>query len=156
MFFGVQSIQAQGDGVLPTIFVEALNGDKVDISDHGANGKLTIISFWATWCSPCKRELDAIAVLYPEWQEKYDVELLAISTDDSRSIPKVGPMVEQRGWEYQIYVDRKGELKNALQFQTVPHTFLIDQKGSIVFSHSGYIDGDEYELEEKLEALSTK
>jgi len=138
---------------IPSVEVKTLDGKTVNIQDYIGNGKITVVSFWATWCSPCKRELDAIAEFYPDWQEEYNVELVAVTIDDSRSLAKVPAMIETKGWEYTVLADVKQELKKALNFQTVPQTFLLNQKGEIVHTHSGYSPGDEYELEEKIQAL---
>jgi len=121
-----------------------------------AKGKVTVISFWATWCSPCKRELDAIAEIYPDWQEDYDVELLAVTIDDARGVAKVPAMVSSKGWEYKVLSDSKQELQRALNFQTVPQTFLLNAAGEIVYTHSGYSPGDEFELEEEIKKASGK
>jgi len=141
---------------LPEVFIKNLDGEKVNIQEYAQNGKITVISFWATWCHPCKRELDAIADLYPEWQEEYDVEMVAITIDNARSMQKVKPMVETKGWEYTVLSDVNEDLKRAMNFQTVPMTFLLDQAGNIVYQHNSYTPGDEYELEDKIKALVKK
>jgi len=138
----------------PSVMVKTMDGHSADVNDFIIDGKITVVSFWATWCSPCKRELDAIADLYPDWQEYYNVEFLAITTDNARGFAKVPAMVASKGWEYTILSDSKQELQNALNFQAIPQTFLIDQNGNVVYSHSGYNPGDEYELEDKIKALS--
>ena len=139
---------------LPSVNVKTLAGETVDIQDYGKNGKITVISFWATWCSPCKRELDAISEIYEEWQEDYDMELLAVTIDDARALPKVNSIVGTKGWEYTVLSDVKQELQRALNFQTVPMTFLVDQDGNIVYKHSGYNPGDEDELEDEMKKLT--
>ena len=139
---------------LPSVSVKKLDGQSVDVTNVASDSKLRIISFWATWCSPCKKELDAVADLYPEWQEKYNVELLAVSIDTRRAQAKIGPMVESKGWEYTVLVDANQDLKNALNVQAVPHTFIIDENNNVVYSHPGYVPGDEYELEEKIIELA--
>lgn len=141
---------------IPSVDVKTLDGKTVNIQDFLGNGKTTVISFWATWCSPCKRELDAISEFYPDWQEEFNVELLAITIDDARSLAKVPALVETKGWEYTVLSDVKGDLKKALNFQTVPQTIIVNGEGEIVYTHSGYNSGDEYELEEKLKALAGK
>jgi len=138
---------------IPSVELKTLDGKTVNIKDYIGQGKITVVSFWATWCSPCKRELDAIAEIYPDWQEDHNVELVAITIDDSRSLAKVPALLETKGWEYTVLADVKQELKKALNFQTVPQTFLLNEKGEIVYSHTGYSPGDEYELEEKIIAL---
>lgn len=138
---------------IPSIDIKTLDGKTVNIQDYVGKGKITVISFWATWCSPCKRELDAINEIYPDWQEEFDVELIAITIDDARALAKVPAIIETKGWEYTVLSDAKEDLKKALNFQTVPQTFLVDQEGNIVFTHSGYSPGDEIELEEEIAKL---
>ena len=113
-----------------------------------------VMSFWATWCKPCKKELNAIAEVYEDWQEETGVKLVAISIDDSRSSSKVKPYVYSSGWEYEIYLDPNKDLSRSLGVSTVPHTFLLDGKGNIVWEHRGYIEGDEEELLKQIEQIS--
>ena len=141
---------------LPSIELKKLTGESVDLRSYAENGKVTVISYWATWCSPCKRELDAIADVYPDWQEDYNMELLAITIDDARALAKVRPMVQSKGWEYEILSDTRQASQQALNFQTIPQTFVVDTEGNIVYSHNGYKPGDEYELEDKLAELAGK
>ena len=139
---------------VPSLNLKSLDGKTTNLQDYAKNGKVTVISFWATWCSPCKKELDAIADLYPEWQEAYDVELVAITIDTRRALAKVPGIVETKGWEYTVLSANEQEAQNALNFQTIPQTFIIDKSGKIVWSHSGYLPGDEEELEEEIAKLA--
>jgi cytochrome c biogenesis protein CcmG/thiol:disulfide interchange protein DsbE len=139
---------------LPSANVKTLEGRSINIQELGKSGKITVISFWATWCSPCKKELDAIMDYYEEWQEKYDMQLVAVSVDDQRTAAKIPAMVSEKGWEYQILVDSSRELQMAANIASVPHTLLLDQKGNIVYEHTGYAPGDELELEEKFKMLT--
>ena len=132
---------------LPSVVLSNMNGEKLNVNSYGLNGKISIISFWATWCAPCKKELTNLAELYDEWKEKYDLEIIAVSTDDQRTAAKVKPYVDGQAWEFDVLLDVNEDLKRALNFQTVPYTLVVDQQGNIVFEHSGYVEGDEYELE---------
>ena len=91
--------------------------------------------------------------IFPEWQENYKVELLAITIDDSRGLAKVPGIVTSKSWPFTVLADTKQELQQSLGFQTVPETFLLDGEGNIVYTHSGYNAGDEFELEEKIKEL---
>ena len=148
------SIAAFAQKTLPSANVKTLEGQSFNVQDLGKSGKITVISFWATWCSPCKKELDAIADYYEEWQKKYGIELVAISVDDARSAAKVPAMVDSKGWKYRILLDPAKELQTAANIQAVPHTFVLDQKGNVVFEHNGYTPGDELELEELFKQLT--
>jgi peroxiredoxin len=142
--------------VFPVTNLKTLEGKTVSTSDYIGKGKPVVVSFWATWCSPCKRELDAIAELYPEWKEKYGVEIIAITVDDARGFAKVPGMVQSKGWDYTVLSDSKQEMQQLLNFQSIPQSFLMDGQGNIVFSHSGYSPGDEFELEDEIKKITGK
>ena len=151
-FFTVSSFSQ--NRTLPSVKVKNLKGSLVNIQTIENDGKPIVISFWATWCKPCKKELNAIAEVYEEWQDDTGVKLVAISIDDSRSSSKVKPYVNSSGWEYEIYLDPNRDLSRSLGVSTVPHTFLLDGDGNIIWEHRGYIEGDEEELLEQIEQIS--
>ena len=137
---------------LPDITITDLQGKPVKIQEYAKESKYTILSFWA----PCKRELDAIGELYPDWKETYDVRLVAITIDNARALTQVKPLIEEKGWEFDVLVDSKQELQQALNFQAIPQTFVVDAEGNILYQHEGYTPGDEYELEKVIKELSGK
>jgi len=143
----LMSFSSIGD-LFPSVELKSLDGKTVNTDEFIKDGKLTVVSFWATWCSPCKRELDAIADIYPDWQEDYDVELIAITIDNSRQLTKVPGIVSSKSWDFTVLSDSKQKLQRALNFETIPQTFLLDKDGNIVYSHNGYNPGDEVHLEE--------
>ena len=139
---------------LPNIEVKTLKGDAFNISELNNDGSPIVISFWATWCKPCKKELNNISEVYEDWQEETGVKLVAISTDDTRSMSKVAPYINSSDWEYEIYLDPNGDLKRAMSVSTIPHTFLLNGKKEIVWQHRGYVEGDEEELYTKIVELA--
>ena len=143
-------------GKLPSVVVQDMNGQKVNTSSWSNNGKPMIVNFWATWCAPCKRELNAINDLYPGWQKETGVKLMAVSIDDTRSMNRVKPYVNGQAWDYEVYLDPNGDLKRALNVNNVPHTFLVDGKGNIVWQHNNYEPGDENELYKQVKLLVGK
>ena len=138
---------------LPSIKVGTLDGNSINIQEIENDGNPIVISFWATWCKPCKKELNNISEIYEEWQDETNVKLVAISIDDSRSMSKVGPYINASDWEYDIFLDPNGELKRAMGVSTVPHTFLLNGKKEIVWQHRGYVDGDEDKLFNEIKKL---
>lgn len=142
-----------GEKTVPSVTLSDMNGKQVDVASFTKQGKITVLSFWATWCVPCKKELTNIADLYEEWQKKYNMQIVAVSIDDSRSATKVKPTVEGQRWDYTVLLDVNQDLKRQLNIQSVPFTLLVDANGKIVYTHSGYVDGDEYILEEEIQKL---
>ncbi|MCC6181071.1 MAG: TlpA family protein disulfide reductase [Bacteroidia bacterium] len=140
-------------GKLPSATVKNLDGTSINSNTFSNDGKPMIISFWATWCKPCKKELDAINEEYAELQKETGVKLIAISIDDARSSGKVVTDVKSKGWTYEVYIDENQDFKRAMNVNNVPHTFLIDGKGEIVWSHNSYAEGDEEILFENVKKL---
>ena len=141
---------------LPDLNLKTLEGKPINAKQLAQKDKITVISFWATWCGPCQKELTAIAPKYEGWQKNYKTELVAVTIDNAQGLPKVKPMVAQKRWKYTVVSDVNSQLLNQLGSQNVPFTVIIDPKGNIVYTHNGYKDGDELELEKKIAALSTK
>ena len=128
---------------VPAVDLKTLEGKNVSSSTFSNEGKPIIISFWATWCTPCKKELNAINEVYSDWKKETGVKLIAISLDDSKSSSKVAPYVNSKSWEYEEYLDMNSDFKRAMNVNMPPHTFILDGKGNIVWQHIGYKDGDE-------------
>ncbi len=139
---------------IPTVNLKTLDGKTVNSSDFDNNGKPIIISFWASWCTPCKKELNNIAEVYSDWQKETGVKIIAVSIDDSRNLIKVQPYVDSQSWEYEVLSDANGDLKRALNVNTIPHTFLINGDKKIVWQHTSYVEGDEFHLYEEVKKLA--
>lgn len=139
-----------GYAQLPNINLKDVNGVTKNLSKFSNNGNPIIISFWATWCKPCKAELNTIAEEYDDWTDETGVKLIAVSIDDARSSTRVEPYINAQGWEYLVLLDPNGDLKRAMNVNNVPHTFLVDGNGKIVWDHNNYSPGDEEELYEEL------
>ena len=138
---------------IPSVEVQTLEGKRVNIADYGKNGKITVISFWATWCGPCKLELNNISDIYDDWKKDYNVELIAVSIDDSRNTAKVKSFAQAQGWDFEVLLDPNQDLKRAFNFQMPPYTVLTNQEGVIVSTHLGYKNGDELLLEDEIKKL---
>ena len=131
---------------VPAVDLKDVNGKTISTGDINNDGKPIIISFWATWCSPCKKELNTIHDVFEDWVEETGVKLIAVSVDDERTKSRVSPYVDSKGWEYDILLDPNGEFKRAMGVNNVPHTFVINGTGKIVYSHNNYAPGDEEKL----------
>ena len=130
---------------IPNITLNTLNGKSIKIQDEISKDKITILSFWASWCVPCINELDAISEVYEDWQEDFNMELIAISTDDARTQKRIRPMVNGKGWPYKILLDKNQELKRALNISTIPQIIIL-KDSKIIYIHSGYSPGVEDEF----------
>lgn len=149
------SAQAQEQAGLPNVQLKDIQGNVVKLQDLTTAGEPLIISFWATWCTPCKKELSNYAELYDDWQKDFKVKVVAISIDDARNTAKVKAYVNGVKWPFQVLLDPNEDMKRSLNFQTVPFTILIDGNGKIIYRHNSYVEGDEFVMEEKLKKLTS-
>ncbi len=154
LFAGFNAFAQEQQASLPNVTLKDLQGNTVNIAELASEGKPLIVSFWATWCTPCKKELTNYADLYEDWQADFGVKVVAISIDDARNTAKVKSYVNGVKWPFQVLLDPNEDMKRSLNFQTVPFTILIDKEGKIIYRHNSYVEGDEYVMEEKLKKLS--
>lgn len=138
---------------LPSVQLRTIDGKTVDTAKLSNDGKPFVISFFASWCKPCLRELKAINEVYADWQDETGVKLYAVSIDQGQNSNKVKPMVDAEGWEYEVLLDPNSDFKRALNIQMIPAVFLLDGNGKIVSKHNSYKDGDENNLYEEIKAL---
>jgi cytochrome c biogenesis protein CcmG, thiol:disulfide interchange protein DsbE len=141
---------SQENPTVPSVDLKTLEGQTINTSSFSNDGNFYLISFWATWCKPCRKELSAIAEYYDDWQEETGIKLIAVSTDDSRGVSQVGAIVNSSGWEYEIYLDTNGDFKRAMNVNTIPHMFIINGQNEIVWQHNSYTEGDEILLYETI------
>ncbi len=150
--FSSMSLFAQDE--LPTTEVRTLQNELINFDQAFEPGKVTLVSFWATWCIPCKKEIANIKELLPDWKEEMDIDFFTVSTDDSRSSAKVASYAAAQRWDFPTYLDPNNDLKRSLNFQTVPFSMIVDGTGQIVYMHNGYEEGAENEIYEKLKEIT--
>ena len=138
---------------LPQVELKDLQGKSINTSELTNEGKPFIISFFATWCKPCLRELKAIHEVYVDWQEETGVKLVAVSIDEGQNADRVKPLVDALGFEYEVLLDPNGDFKRAMNVNMIPHVFVIDGKGNVAYAHTGYTEGGEQELIAKVREL---
>ena len=141
---------------IPSVNIKDMAGNVINTAEVSNDGNPIVLSFWATWCKPCKLELNTIADEYEDWQDETGVKLVAVSVDDQKTTKMVEPYVNSTGWEYDIWMDVNGDFKRALGVNFVPHTFLIDGEGTIVYSHNNFVPGDEEELYDHILEIAKK
>ena len=145
-FSGISQETANKSNKLPSIDIKTVDGKTINTANLSNDGKPMIVSFWALWCKPCVKELTTISEVYPDWVKETGVKLFAVSIDDARSSSRVKPTVESKNWEYEVLLDQNGDFKRAMNVNMIPHTFLLNGKGEIVWQHTSFAEGAELEL----------
>ncbi len=131
---------------IPAIDIKTTNGETFNTANIQNDGKPIIISFWAIWCKPCIRELNTISEIYSDWQDETGIKFYAVSIDDARSSSKVLPYANGNDWDYEILLDPNGDFKRAMNVNMIPHIFMLDGEGNIVWQHTSFAVGGEHEI----------
>lgn len=153
IFFFLLSIFGYSQSQMPNIELNAISGESINLStDFNEVDKLYVFSFWATWCAPCINELEAIHKKYASWKEALNIEIIAVSIDDSKTQKRVKPFLNGKGWTYKVLLDANQELKRALSIVNVPYTIVV-KNNKIVYISNGYSQGAEEDFFNKLKEL---
>jgi len=128
-----------------------IDGKSVTLSE--LEGRVVVMSFWATWCGPCKEEMPHLQKMYAE-HEADGLTVLSISIDDARSASRVKPFIKKNGYSFPVLLDRDSTVISAYNpAKTLPYTVLVNRSGEVFKKHSGYNPGDEVELLEEVKKL---
>lgn len=151
LFLAGTAMYAQKE--MPNVTIKSSDNKSYNVkSDFAEKDKIYVFSFWATWCAPCIKELDAINEKYSAWSKELNMEVVAVSVDDSRTQKRVKPLLNGKKWPYQVLLDTNQDLKRALGIANVPYTVVVKNK-KVVYVHNGYSQGAEEELYNKLKEL---
>lgn len=135
----------------PDFTLEDIDGNTVCLDSLLTKGPV-FMSFWALWCKMCIKELDALKPYFDEF-DSLGVNLLAISQDKARAVPKVKPYALSHKWKYIVVLDPDNIMRDLYHVQAMPTSFIINQDKKIVFTHMGYKPGDEEKIIEKMREL---
>lgn len=146
-----QEQQEQTGRIAPDFKLESVDGDYISLKDELGDGPV-LLSFWATWCKPCIEEMTRYKKLYEDYKDK-DFKILAVSIDNERTVAKVKPFARAKNYPFPVLLDTNSEVARKYYAQNIPYSVLIDKKGNIVYTHLGYMKGDEIKMKNKLDEL---
>jgi peroxiredoxin len=148
LFALASGIQAQ-QNTIADFTAATISGEQVSFSDYLKKGPV-YVSFWATWCEPCKAELKMLKPLAETFRDR-GLSILAINTDDPKTSARVKAYVRSQRFSFPVLLDPDGRIFQQLNGSAVPYSLLIARDGTVLYRRTGYLPGDEKLIEEKFE-----
>ena len=139
---------------ISAVKLKDVDGKPYAIGEHLAHDA-NIVLFWATWCLPCQKEFPEIQQLLETYPDQ-NINVFAISKDSPRSVAKVKAFIRKNNYNFIWLLDTDGSASSNLMVDAIPHSFIADSTGTIVYSHTGYRKGDEQYMEKELLKLWQK
>jgi cytochrome c biogenesis protein CcmG/thiol:disulfide interchange protein DsbE len=132
----------------PEFSLKTLAGDAISTKDFRGKKKL-VVSFWASWCGPCRMELPELEAFYEKYHAEGTFEVLAISTDED---PKEAERyVRESKLSFPVLWDENGKTEDAFRVESIPKLFVIDENGKVIFAEDGYEFGLAFRLQQSLD-----
>lgn len=138
---------------LPSVQINTLSGERISTQALLNDSVPVVISFWSTICKPCIEELNAFRDQWSKWSKEVDFKIVAVSTDDARTMAKVKTFVAAREWPFTVLLDKNQDFKRALNVNSIPQLYILAPNGKIVYSHTGYTPGSEEKVLKVLKGL---
>jgi len=111
--------------ISPVIF-EDLSGNKINLNDY--HGKLVIINFWATWCTPCKKEMPSLDALYQNKKFK-NLQIFAVNMEQPNIAKTTKFFLDLNIKKLKIFFDKNLNFVKEFKLRGVPTTILVNKKG---------------------------
>ncbi len=130
-----------------------MDGTVTALSDFLQDDKNYVISIMASWCGPCRIELDVFNMVVDKWREEYDTEIIALSVDKPNDAQKLAALVKKQGWNMNVLHDKMGYSARELEVFSIPQTFLVNKKREITYETKGYKSNLVSKYEKRLRKL---
>jgi cytochrome c biogenesis protein CcmG/thiol:disulfide interchange protein DsbE len=135
--------------------VKTVKGDEINFQDLLGKGPL-IVNFWALWCEPCKQEMKAFKAISERFKAE-GVTMVAINTDQVRSVAKVRAYITTQGIDIPVLLDPDGDIaRDIFSMESLPYSLILMPDGSVYRKHIGYTAGDEKTTEKEILELIEK
>jgi peroxiredoxin len=145
--------KVEADIATPTLKLESLKGDSIDLKDEA--GKVVLVQFWATYCTPCRLEMPSMNKLIKKLEaDKVPFKIIAVNMGETKE--EVQKFVDEAKPEFTILMDTTGENTQAWNVFAAPSNFLIDTKGKIRYTLYGGVEWDSEEITKAIKDLATE
>jgi peroxiredoxin len=132
----------------PEFILEDIYGRQHALADY--RGKVVVVNFWATWCSPCLAEMPSMQRA-ANWLAKYDIPLLAVGVGETKD--RVQRFHQNMPVTFPLLLDTGSEVMEAWAARSLPTTYVLDQKGQVIYLAIGSREWDSPKILKQILAI---
>ncbi len=154
VLFAQSNISAGSGRLAPNFKLENLDSEIIELKNFIGKGPI-LICFWSSCCKSAVSQIEAFSDLYDDY-EAQGFTLIAIATDDEKTVAKVKPYIKSKKYKFPVLYDTDGNVSRMYYAFDIPFCVLINKSGRIVYTHRGYMKGDEIDLHKKVKVLFDK
>jgi peroxiredoxin len=134
---------------VPNFKLEGVDGKTYELKVIAKDCKVVLIDFWDSSCKPCRKMMPHLQTYYDVYQPA-GLEVVVIARDTTLTVSKVKPLVAAEGWTFPVLYDTDQKVSKAYHVKYSPVSYVVSNKGEILFQHAGYKPGQEKALEEAI------
>jgi peroxiredoxin len=132
----------------PDFTLRTMNGPNLRLAEQ--RGRVVMVTFWATWCGPCRQEMPHLNRLYEKYRASGFV-LLGVNVDDDAA--NAVALATKLGIAFPVLLDTDKGVSKLYDLSTMPSTVLIDRDGKVRYVHRGYLAGYEDTYDKQIREL---
>jgi cytochrome c biogenesis protein CcmG/thiol:disulfide interchange protein DsbE len=139
----------------PDFSAPAVANGKGKVSLEELRGKVVLVDFWGTFCEPCKKSFPKLQTLYGKYAGS-GLKIVGISEDEAEDKSKISDFASTYGAKFTLAWDGDKSIAEAYKPETMPSSYLVDRRGVVRFTHVGYHDGEEDDIDREIQELLSK
>lgn len=142
------SLNAEAANKAPPFSLKGMDGKSLSLDQ--LKGEVVYLDFWATWCPPCRKSFPWMEKMHNRYKD-LGLKIVAVSLDGKRDI--IDKYLKENPVSFTILHDPKSKVAEKYKLKGMPSSYLIDRRGNLRMSHTGFREKDKAELEAKFKKL---
>ncbi|MBQ6004056.1 MAG: TlpA family protein disulfide reductase [Clostridia bacterium] len=124
---------------------EVTGSDGKKITLEHSSDKVTVINFWASWCTPCREEMDIFERLYLDHGDVFEIKMINLTDGQRETMDTAQEYITKKGYSFPVFFDEDYNGVNEYYVVSIPRTLIIDKDGTIIFSITGEVTEETFE-----------